>query len=368
MLFLRGENDLANWRYHRMFASQLQLALQTIMHTSTYQFTPLPGYEHFEASTQIIIREILARGLDFEIIDGENNLILVRKDGKEYPILEGTISDANSLIAYWISNDKWLTRQFLQRKGLKQAAAVLLQQNSPNLEALQSLSFPLVVKPVDTDHGIGVCTNIQTEVELQLAIQTAFQHSKRVLVEEFISGREYRFLVISGEVRAIAYREPANVVGDGVSSIAQLIAQKNKERGDDYRHPLLKIKIDDEVKRHLTKQQLQLHSLLPANQKVYLRQNSNLSTGGDSIDLTDEMPKHHQEVAQAAAHAAGLNIAGIDIIIPHLSAADYAIIELNAPAMLSMHNYPYIGKNRQVEKHVLDAILGAKYFYYNVTK
>ncbi len=333
------------------------------MQESDYKFTPLKGYENFEATTQIIIREILARGLAFEVLDVENNLLIVKHEGKEFPIFEGTISGANSIIAYWISNDKWMTRQFLKRAGVRQAKGFLLQSEA-NVAAIHDFSCKYVVKPADTDHGIGVSANIQSETELQSAIQTAFKHSKRVIVEEFFEGREYRFLVIEGKVRAIAYREPANIIGDGKLTVQQLIDAKNANRGDDYRHPLLKIKIDDEVKRHLLNQQLSLTSILPEKQKIYLRSNSNLSTGGDSIDVTDEMPLFYKQIAEKAAAAAMLNIAGIDIIIDDLeaepSAEHYIVVELNAPPMLSMHDYPYIGKNRQVERYVLDAILKSK--------
>lgn len=333
------------------------------MKTSNYSFTPLPGYENFEATTQIIIAEILRRKLPFEIIDANNNLIAVTHNNKEYIIHEGTISDANSLIAYWISNDKWMTRQFLQRNSINCAKGILLDSGY-NPEILDSVQLPAVVKPVNTDHGIAVTTNIQNRQELLPAIENAFNHARKVIVEEYVPGQEYRFLVIDYMVRAIAFREPANVTGNEQSTIQQLIDKKNEGRGNDYRHPLLKIVVDEEVKRHLNALSLTTDSILKTGQKVYLRKNSNLSTGGDSIDVTDEMPDFYKEVAVKAAWAAGLKIAGIDIIIKDPEAEpspeNYIVVELNAPAMLSMHDFPYIGKNRHVGKYVLDAILNSK--------
>jgi glutamate--cysteine ligase len=333
------------------------------METSNYNFTPLPGYENFEATTQIIIAEILRRKLPFEIIDASKNLIAVTHNNKEYIIHEGTISDANSLIAYWISNDKWMTRQFLLRNSISCAKGILLNPGYKP-EILDSVQLPAVVKPVNTDHGIAVSTDIQNRQELLSAIENAFNYAKKVIVEEFVPGQEYRFLVINYVVRAIAFREPANVTGDGKSTIQQLIDKKNEGRGNDYRHPLLKIVVDDEVKRHLNALSLTTGSVLKNGEKIYLRKNSNLSTGGDSIDVTDEMPDFYKDVAVKAARAAGLKIAGIDIIIKDPEAAqspeNYIVVELNAPAMLSMHDFPYIGKNRHVEKYVLDAILNSK--------
>lgn len=326
-------------------------------------FTPLKGYENFEVTTQIIIAEILRRKLAFEVIDKDNNLLSVVHDGKEFIILEGTISDANSLIAYWISNDKWMTRQFLQRKGISHAKGILLKDGY-SFEALEGFGFPAVVKPADTDHGIAVSVGIKNREDLISAIKTAFKFSNKVIVEEFFEGQEFRFLVIDYQVRAIALREPANVSGDGKSTIKQLVDKKNEGRGIDYTYPLLKIKIDGEVLRHLKALSLSPESILKEGEKVYLRSNSNLSTGGDSIDVTDDIPPFYKDIAVKAAQSAGLKIAGIDIIIKDMdmepSPETYIVVELNAPAMLSMHNYPYLGKNRHVEKYVLDSILDSK--------
>jgi len=333
------------------------------MKNSGYNFKPLKGYEHFEATTQIIISEILRRKFPFEIIDANNNLISVTYNNKEYVIHEGTISDANSLIAYRISNDKWMTRQFLERKGISHARGVLLEHDyTPDMP--EPVRFPLVVKPVNTDHGIAVSTNIQTREELAAAIATAFSYAGKVIVEEYFPGREYRFLVIDYQVRAIAYRVPANVTGDGRHTIRELIDKKNEGRGTDYTHPLLRINVDAEVLRHLKALSMSVETIPGAGEQVFLRQNSNLSTGGDSIDVTDEMPAFYRNVAVKAAQSAGLKIAGIDIIIKDLRAVpgpdNYIVVELNAPAMLSMHDFPYVGKNRHVERYVLDSILNSK--------
>ncbi|MDD4107131.1 MAG: glutamate ligase [Prolixibacteraceae bacterium] len=327
------------------------------------RFTPLPGYENFEATTQIIIAEILRRKLPFEIIDGNNNLISVKYNNKDFIIHEGTISDANSLIAFWISNDKWMTRQFLNRKGISHANGILLIRGYPPAQ-LDEISLPAVVKPVNTDHGIAVSTNLKNREELIGAIETAFRFAEKVIVEEYFPGKEYRFLVVDDKVRAVAFREPANVTGDGKSTLLQLVDKKNEGRGSDYRYPLLKIDIDEEVLRHLKAVSITLDTVIKKGEKVYLRKNSNLSTGGDSIDVTDEMPDFYKSIAVKAAQSAGLKIAGVDIIIKNSGAVpspgNYIVVELNAPAMLSMHDFPYIGKNRHVEQYVLDSILNSK--------
>ena len=330
---------------------------------SDFNFTPLKGYENFEATTQIIIAEILRRRLPFEIIDPDNNLIAVKYNNREYIIHEGTISDANSLIAYWISNDKWMTKQFLSRSGIRHAKGTLLKAGDEHDKAGLP-PFPLVVKPFNTDHGIAVTAGITDGAQLVQALDRAFRHSGKVIVEEYFPGREYRFLVVDGVVRAVAYRDPANVTGDGEATIRELIDWKNLGRGDDYRYPLLKIKVDEEVERNLEELGLTLSSVPDKGQKVYLRKNSNLSTGGDSIDVTDTIADFYKKVAARAAQAANLRLAGIDIIIRDPDAAPsedgYIVVELNAPAMLSMHDFPWSGKNRNVEKYVLDCIFNIK--------
>lgn len=330
---------------------------------SSSYFKPLKGYEHFEATTQIILAEIISRKLDFEILDHDDNLVAVYSDNKEFIIREGTISDANSIIAYWISNDKWMTKLFLKRQGINHARAVLLDKSYTTRE-LNSINYPYVVKPYNTDHGIGVRANINTKPELDDAIKKALNHSNKVIIEEYFPGKEYRFLVIDFIVRAITYREPANITGTGNQSIKELINIKNKDRGTDYTMPLLKINIDKEVLRMLKEQKLTPDSIPDKGKKIFLRKNSNLSTGGDSIDFTDEMPYYYKKTAIKAAKASGLKIAGIDIIISDIkttaSNKSYIVVELNAPPMLSMHAFPYIGKRRNVAKYVLDCILKSK--------
>ncbi|MDG5799210.1 glutamate ligase [Marinilabiliaceae bacterium ANBcel2] len=330
---------------------------------SNYHFTPLKGYENFEATTQIIIAEILKRNLPLEIIDADNNLISVKYKGREFVIHEGTVSDANSLISYKISDDKWMTKLFLKREGISCAKGVLLKRGYLKKQ-INGIEYPVVVKPLDTDHGIGVQTDIGEESDLIKAVDYALNFSKGVIVEQYCEGREYRFMVIDSKVRAVAYRLPANVCGDGIKTVEQLVDIKNRGRGADYRHPLLKIVIDDEVKRHLAQQGYTPLSVPYKGETLYLRKNSNLSTGGDSVDVTDDINSFYCDVAVRAAKSAGLRIAGVDIIIKDEKSIpcddNYIVIELNAPAMLSMHNYPYFGKNRNIGKYVLDTILSSK--------
>ena len=194
------------------------------------------------------------------------------------------------------------------------------------------------------------------------ACKSAFDEDESVLAEEFIEGKEYRFLVIDGITRAALHRVPANVTGDGASSVGELIEFKNADprRGERYRSPLEKIRTGAEEELCLRAQGLDFDSVIGPGTTVYLRQNSNISTGGDSIDFTDLIHPGYGDIASASAAAVGAKICGVDMMIADTEAEpderNYAIIELNFNPALHIHDFPFSGKNRAVEKYVLDAL------------
>jgi glutamate--cysteine ligase len=222
----------------------------------------------------------------------------------------------------------------------------------------------IVVKPNSTNFGEGI-TILGPEAsaeDYRTAVTLAFAHDASVLIEEFIEGREFRFLVIGGKTRAVLHRVPANVTGDGRATIRELVEIKNRHpfRGEGYRKPLEKIRLGEIEIAFLAAQGLNADSVPSAGTTVYLRRNSNISTGGDSIDFTDTMPAVYRRHAERATAAVGANICGLDMIIPNLETTDeeapYAILELNFNPALHIHDYPAVGENRHVERHVLDAI------------
>jgi len=221
-----------------------------------------------------------------------------------------------------------------------------------------------VVKPNTTNFGIAVTLLPApiSEQDFNDAVDRAFQEDSTVLVEEFIPGQEYRFLVIDGAVRGVLQRVPANVLGDGVSSVEQLVRTKNQDprRGEGYRSPLEKIRLGAEELQMLRAQGLAAQTIPEAGRRVFLRKNSNISTGGDSIDVTDTLHESYKALAVASAAAAGSRISGIDMMILDTrlpaTANNYAIIELNFNPALHIHDFPAQGINREVEKHVLDLL------------
>ena len=192
------------------------------------------------------------------------------------------------------------------------------------------------------------------------AIHIAFNEDSSILVEEFLSGTEYRFFVLHNRVLAVMLRVPANVTGDGKQTIKELVTEKNQDplRGTDHRTPLELIQLGELEILMLKGQGYQLDSVPNDGEIVYLRENSNVSTGGDSIDVTDKITDDYKKIAVDAVAALGANISGIDLIIedldvPAATEGAYGIIEANFNPSMYMHIYPYKGESRRVTMNIL---------------
>jgi glutamate--cysteine ligase len=222
----------------------------------------------------------------------------------------------------------------------------------------------IVIKPKSANFGEGVLIikDLKSKEVYANAIKDAFNYSKDVLIEDYVAGEEYRFLVVTDEVLAVMYRVPANVKGDGIHNIQELVDEKNLDprRGKGYLTPLEKIEIGPIEMHNLNAQNIDVDHVPKLGEVVYLRENSNLSTGGDSIDFTDEVHEEYKQIAIKSAEAVEAKICGVDIIIPDVKAKpdknNHSIIELNFNPVIYPHNFPYIGQNRRVEKKILDLL------------
>ena len=222
----------------------------------------------------------------------------------------------------------------------------------------------VVIKPNQTNFGIGITILKENTDEhtFQRAVDFAFKHDSTILIEEFISGKEFRFFVIGHEVVAILHRVPANVTGDGLKSIQELVHIKNQDplRGKGYRTPLEKIQLGEAEDVFLEMQHKNFDSIPEPGETVYLRENSNISTGGDSIDFTDDIPESYKRIAIEAAKALNVTITGLDMMISdHTQEANpnnYAIIELNFNPAIHIHCHPFKGKNRKLNEKLMDAL------------
>lgn len=323
--------------------------------------------EGLELSTQILIKEALNRGYEVDVLDEKDNFIRLRKNGHTEYVKQATRTSLDTYIAPLIMENKEVTKLVLREHGIRVPSGIMIHSPEEAEDLYSHYSGKdIVIKPKLTNFGIGVqiLKNLQTEDVFEQAVQQAFEYDDSVMIEEFVAGREYRFLVIGDESVAVLYRVPANVQGDGVHTIEQLVEQKNKDplRGEGYVTPLEKIKLG-QVEREYLRMQGKNSGTVPADGEiVYLRENSNISTGGDSIDCTDEMPEMYKQIAVRAAQAVGARICGADIIVRDIQAKpdldSYSIIELNFNPALHIHNFPYSGSNRHVEKRVLDLLEG----------
>jgi glutamate--cysteine ligase len=324
-----------------------------------------PVYDGMELSTRLLIAEALRRGATVEVLDRSDNFIRLAQGANVQLVKQATRTSADSYIAALAMENKQVTKAELERAGLRAPAGRLHDSVASALADWPRVrDRATVVKPRSTNFGEGVAilAAAATEVEFAAAVRAAFALDAAVLVEDFVAGREFRFLVIGGKTRAVLHRIPANVTGDGVRSIRELVAEKNRHpfRGEGYVKPLEKIVLGEVECGFLAAAGTTSDFVPTAGRTVFLRKNSNISTGGDSIDWTDTMPAVYHRFAERATAALGAQISGVDMIVPDPAdgreGADYSIIELNFNPALHIHDYPETGMNRRVEHHVLDLI------------
>lgn len=342
----------------------LHAAEKSLEYTKKNSFS-LKNYEDMELSTQILIRDAIKRGVKFEIADRTENFITLAKDGKKEYVKQATKTSKDSYVSMLIMENKVVSKKVLAEAGIKVPAG----NNYDSIEDAKAdyrkfENKKIVVKPKSTNFGLGISIfqNGFTKEEYFKALEIAFSEDKSVLVEEFISGREFRFLVIGNEVAGILHRVPANVVGDGKKTIRELVEIKNEShlRGTHYEKPLQKIKLGDIEALLLSNQGKDFDYVPYENEIVYLRENSNISTGGDSIDFTDEIPEIYKEIAVRAAKSANVVFCGVDIMIDDIKnenpEGNYAVIEINFNPAIHIHCYPAVGKNRKIGDRILDVL------------
>lgn len=278
--------------------------------------------------------------------------------GKHGRRIEATIGENTSTIAVDIASDKYLTKEILEEQCLPVAIGKKISNIMELLEEAEEIGFPLVLKPRYGNQGKGVYANIKDEKELLGAYTDISKEYKDIILEEFIPGDDYRVCVVNGEVVSVSKRIPPYVVGDGNKTISELISLINNDelRGEGHEKPLTKIKIDENMLKHIDKKSYNLNSVLEQGKKLTLRANANLSTGGLAIDCTDLICRENIEICIRAAKAIGLDICGIDIVCNNISESLFEqgiIVEVNAAPGIRMHHYPYKGQSRNVAEKIV---------------
>lgn len=318
-----------------------------------------------ELSTQLLIKEALRRGIAVDVLDRGDNFIRLRKGSRTEYIKQATRTSADRYIAPLIMENKEVTKIVLKEHGISVPEGIMvLSASEAQMQYDRFAGKGIVVKPKSTNFGKGVVIlpNNHDLEEFLKAVDYALQYDTSVMIEEFVSGKEFRFLVVGDEVAAVLHRIPANVQGDGIHSIEELVTEKNKDplRGKGYVTPLEKINLGLVERDFLKMQDKDVLYVPQPGETVYLRENSNISTGGDSIDFTEDVSAGYKTIAVNAAKAVGAKICGADIIIQDIKAmptpANYSVIELNFNPALHIHDFPYRGTNREVEKKVLDLL------------
>lgn len=320
----------------------------------------LIGYEDLELSTQILMKESIKRGVETKIIDRKENFIVLKNKNKVEYIKQATKTSVDNYSTVLVMENKLVTKKVLRSNNIIVPKGEEFTSFEEAIIKISKFIYkPIVVKPKSTNFGIGISIFPKgaSEEDIIRALSIAFKNDNTVLIEEFINGKEYRFLIINNKVAGVLYRVPANVVGDGSRTIGELVEEKNENplRGYHYRTPLEKIVLDENAELFLKQKNKNYNYVPKLNEVVYLRENSNISTGGDSIDYTDVMPEKFKEIALNAAKAVKANICGVDMMLEDYSNenSNYAIIELNFNPAIHIHSYPYKGKERNIAVEIL---------------
>lgn len=324
----------------------------------------LKGYENMELSTQLLMFDAIQKGVHLEILDENDQFIkLWHGDHVEY-VKNANMTGKDSYITPLIMENKVVTKKLLSKAGFPVPKGEEFADKAAALRYFSQIKDKaIVVKPKSTNFGLGISIFKESAdlTAYQKALDIAFTEDDTVLIEEFISGTEYRFFVLDGKCEAVLLRVPANVVGDGKHTIAQLVEMKNQDplRGRDHRSPLEIIDLGD-VEKLMLQQQGYTPDDIPADGiRVDLRRNSNISTGGDSIDVTDIMPDSYKELAAQMASAVGAWVCGVDLIIPDKSLPaskeepNCACIELNFNPAIYLHTYCHEGPGQALTPKIL---------------
>ena len=311
-------------------------------------------------STGCIVDAAVARGIPYSRMT-EGSMVRFGWGSRQRRIQAAEI-DSTSAISEAIAQDKQLTKKLLAAAGVPVPAGRAVVDAEDAWKAACEIGLPVVVKPLNGNQGKGVTVNITTREQLLTAYAVATQFRDQTLVERYMPGNDFRLLVVGDRLVAAARRDPPSVAGDGVHTIAQLVDQVNLDprRGSGHSTSLTKIRFDDIALGCLATQGLTADSIPSRGQRVMLRNNANLSTGGSATDVTDDVHPDVAARAVAAAHMVGLDICGVDVvsdnILRPMEQQGGGVVEVNAAPGLRMHLAPSFGRGRPVGEAIISAL------------
>lgn len=311
-------------------------------------------------STSSLVRAAEARDIPWLRM---NDYSLVQLGhGKYQRRIQATVTSETRHIGVCIASDKDEANEILSAQGLPAPKQRLTRSAEGAVRAAERLGYPVVVKPLDANHGRGVSINLRDSDAVRAGFEKAREHGRTVIVESFIEGFDHRMLVVNNELIAVAKRVPGHVVGNGKSTVEELVEHVNADprRGIGHEKVLTRIEIDYQAKRLMDQKGYTAETVLKDGEILYLRSTGNLSTGGTATDLTDEVHPDNREMAIRAAQAIGLDVAGIDFITRDISKSyktdGGGICEVNAAPGFRMHVAPTEGKSRDVAGPVIDML------------
>jgi cyanophycin synthetase len=311
-------------------------------------------------STASLVNEAQKRGIPTTRLD--NNSLVMLGYGSRQQRIEATITGRTSNIAVDLAGDKEKTKRMLESAAIPVPKGRVVRDLDALREAIAEIGYPIVIKPVDGNHGRGASINVNGWKDTVPAFHRAQNESRSVIVEKFVVGLDFRLLVVNYKLVAAACRTPAFVVGDGLSNIQQLIDQVNSDplRGKCHEKVLTAIHVDEDTREVLKKEKLSLDSVLSHGRLLYLKSTANLSTGGTATDVTDRLHPFNVALAERIARRIGLDICGIDVMAPNLDTPltenGGAVLEVNAAPGFRMHLAPSDGKPRNVAAPVIDML------------
>ncbi|MFN8423974.1 MAG: cyanophycin synthetase [Anaerolineae bacterium] len=282
--------------------------------------------------------------------------------GKYQKRVQATVTSETRHIAVEIASDKEETNRILRDLGLPVPEQRLVYDAEEAVRAAERIGYPVVIKPLNANHGRGVTIGVVTGDEAAAAFAQAREHASTVVVEKFVTGFDHRLLVIDGALIAASKRVPGHVVGDGVRTVGELVDVTNEDprRGIGHEKVLTRLEFDHQAERLLAKRGYAKDSVPAAGEIVYLRSTGNLSTGGTAVDVTDIVHPDNREMAIRAARAIGLDVAGVDFLCDDISRSyaesGGAICEVNAAPGFRMHVSPSEGTPRDAAGPVMDML------------
>jgi cyanophycin synthetase len=316
-----------------------------------YSIGPTSGY---------LLDEVKRRDIPFRQLN--TGSLIVLGHGIKQKKMRTAITDKTSGLGMEIASDKEETKLILDDAYVPVPKGILVSSEDELRERINEVRFPIVIKPLNGNHGRGITTDINNIADAVFGFNLAKKISSTIIVEEFVKGDDYRFLVVDYKLVAATKRTPAQVTGDGVSTIQQLIDLENSDpdRGEGPEYVLTLIRVDAVTEKILNSKKLTLESILPKGEVLSLKDTANISSGGIATDVTDSLHPENKFMAERIARLFNLDICGIDIMA---SAIDVpitrevgAVIEVNAGPGLRMHSNPQRGMPRDVSGKIMEML------------